>query len=136
MVVSDGRYTGEIDFYAYAENKASAVLDLAQRYGYELSDSYAYSDSVTDIPMLSKVGHPFVVNPDRALRREAGHRNWPVLEFNHPVRLRDRVADHMPHLPAIGTPRASVVAAIVSVTAVVTATVVVWLTARRRPSPA
>lgn len=91
MVVEDGRYTGEIAFYCYGENKAAAVRELASREGYALEHCYAYSDSITDIPMLETVGHPAVVNPDRALRKEAALRGWPVLNFSRPVSLRDRI---------------------------------------------
>jgi HAD superfamily hydrolase (TIGR01490 family) len=91
MVVEDGRYTGEIDFYAYAENKAEAVRDLAEREGYALEDCYAYSDSATDRPMLEAVGHPYAVNPDKTLRRHAAEHGWPVLDFTKPVELRKRV---------------------------------------------
>ena len=65
MVVEDGRYTGEIDFYAYAGNKAAAIQELAAAEGYDLARCYAYSDSATDLPMLEAVGHPYAVNPDR-----------------------------------------------------------------------
>ena len=71
MVTADGRYTGEIDFYAYGENKAAAMRRVAEEGGYDLADCYAYSDSITDLPMLSAVGHPTAVNPDRALRKAA-----------------------------------------------------------------
>jgi HAD superfamily hydrolase (TIGR01490 family) len=91
MVIEEGRYTGEIAFYAYAENKAEAIRALAEREGYDLARSYAYSDSATDQPMLEVVGHPYAVNPDKALRRAAGERGWPVLDFNRPVELRKRV---------------------------------------------
>ena len=91
MVVEDGRYTGEIEYYAYGENKATAIRELAEREGYDLARCYAYSDSVTDLPMLEAVGHPYAVNPDRALRKEARRRDWPVLVFTRPVRLRDRL---------------------------------------------
>lgn len=91
MVVEDGRYTGEIAFYCYGEGKAQAVRELAAREGYALEHCFAYSDSTTDLPMLEAVGHPAVVNPDRALRREAGARNWPVLTFSRPVSIRDRL---------------------------------------------
>src|ERR687883_409755 len=50
--VRDVRYTGEIAFYAYGENKATAVRELARAHAYRLEDSYAYSDSATDLPML------------------------------------------------------------------------------------
>lgn len=88
MQVVDGRYTGEIDFYAYGENKAVAIRALADRLGYDLDASYAYSDSITDAPMLAVVGHAFAVNPDRGLRRMAAEEGWGVLTFDRPVLLR------------------------------------------------
>jgi len=91
MQIAEGRYTGDIDYYAYAENKAIAIKDLALQNGYDLSRSYAYSDSITDIHMLDVVGHPYAVNPDRELRRQAEQRGWPVLVFTQPVTLRSRV---------------------------------------------
>ncbi|NUR26529.1 MAG: HAD family hydrolase [Catenulispora sp.] len=94
MAVDDeGRYSGEIEFYAYADNKAKAIIELAAERGYDLSRSFAYSDSATDIPMLEAVGHPYAVNPDRALRKEAVVREWPVLVFDKPVALRSRVGE-------------------------------------------
>ena len=69
MQVEDGTYTGEILFYAYGPGKAGAMRALAAEQGYDLSQSYAYSDSYTDLPMLEVVGHPFAVNPDADLRR-------------------------------------------------------------------
>jgi HAD superfamily hydrolase (TIGR01490 family) len=96
MVVEDGCYTGAVDFYAAGPNKAIAVRELAAERSYDLADSYAYSDSISDTPLLETVGHPTAVNPDRALRRTAAERGWPVLEFRHPVplmrRLRQRPA--------------------------------------------
>ena len=91
MVQEEGRYTGEIEFYAYAGNKASAMEALADAEGYDLAASFAYSDSSTDVPMLAAVGHPHAVNPDKALRKIAAERGWPVLDFVKPVELRKRV---------------------------------------------
>lgn len=91
MVVEDGKYTGEVAFYCFAEGKAEAIRELARREGYALEHCYAYSDSITDLPMLEAVGHPSVVNPDRALRKEAVAHEWPVLTFSRPVSLRDRI---------------------------------------------
>jgi len=90
MVVEDGKYTGEIAFYCYGEGKVEAIRALAAREGYALEHCYAYSDSITDVPMLEAVGHPTVVNPDRTLRKEAAARGWPVQTFSKPVSLRDR----------------------------------------------
>jgi HAD superfamily hydrolase (TIGR01490 family) len=91
MVAVDGRYTGEIDFYCYGENKATAIKQLAAERGYELDACHAYSDSITDLPMLEAVGHPTVVNADRALRAIAIERDWPALTFSKPVSLRSRL---------------------------------------------
>jgi len=83
---AEGRYTGEMEFYAYGEGKARRIRELATERGYDLVDCFAYSDSVTDIPMLEAVGHPHAVNPDRQLRRVALARGWPVLAFAGTVR--------------------------------------------------
>ncbi|MEP7089978.1 MAG: HAD-IB family hydrolase [Nocardioidaceae bacterium] len=91
MRIVDGHYTGEIDYYAYGEHKGAALQRLAEENDYDLSLSYAYSDSITDIAMLEAVGHPCAVNPDRDLRREAVARGWPVLVFTRPVALRSRM---------------------------------------------
>lgn len=91
MVAVDGRYTGEIDFYCYGENKATAIKQLAAERGYELGACHAYTDSITDLPMLEAVGHPTAVNPDRALRAIASERGWPALTFSRPVSLRSRL---------------------------------------------
>ena len=92
MVQDEGRYTGEIEFYAYAANKALAIQELAELEGYDLAASHAYSDSSTDIPMLEIVGFPHAVNPDRMLRKVATDRGWDVLDFVRPVQLRKRVS--------------------------------------------
>ena len=88
---ADGRYTGELEFYAYGAHKAEAIREMAVAEGLDLAGSYAYSDSITDLPMLELVGHPVAVNPDRELTRVAREREWDVRYFQHPVRLRDRV---------------------------------------------
>lgn len=87
----DGNYTGELAFYAYGPFKSEAIREIAMREDIDLSASYAYSDSVTDLPMLEAVGHPVAVNPDKDLAREARERDWEVRVFQRPVRLRDRV---------------------------------------------
>lgn len=92
VIDDDGCYTGEIEFYAYAEGKAEAVMEIAEKNGYDLDRSYAYSDSATDLPLLDAVGHPYAVNPDKALRKVAAERGWPVLVFSKPVALQSRRA--------------------------------------------
>ncbi|MGI8762275.1 MAG: HAD family hydrolase [Jatrophihabitantaceae bacterium] len=101
MVVEDGKYTGEIGRYAYADGKAIAVRELAEQRGYDLGASYAYSDSATDVPMLEAVGHPFAVNADRALRKIAVERDWPLLTFSNAVPLRERISGLRPEHPTV-----------------------------------
>lgn len=91
LAEADGRYTGEVDFYAYGPHKATAMRDLADERGYDLTASFAYSDSETDAPMLEAVGHPFAVNPDKTLRGLATENGWPVLAFDRPVSMRSRL---------------------------------------------
>jgi HAD superfamily hydrolase (TIGR01490 family) len=98
----EGNYAGEMEFYAYGENKAVAMRETAEREGIDLSESWAYSDSATDLPMLEAVGHPVVVNPDRELARVARDRQWEVRKFERPVRLRDRVPTPPPAPTAVG----------------------------------
>ncbi len=81
LTAVDGRWTGDLDVYAYGPHKAVMARDLADEHGYDLARSTAYSDSVTDLPLLELVGRPHAVNPDRALLRAARGRQWPVLRF-------------------------------------------------------
>jgi HAD superfamily hydrolase (TIGR01490 family) len=113
LLDDEGRYTGEVAFWAYGPWKAEAMRGLAEERGIDLDASYAYSDSATDLPMLEAVGHPVVVNPDRELARVARQRQWEVVTFARPVRLRDRVPVP-PARPALG---GTVLAAVAGVAA-------------------
>ena len=123
MVVEDGKYTGEIAAYRYGPAKAEAIRELAAARNYDLSECYAYSDSVTDVPMLEAVGHPTAVNPDRALRKVAVERGWPVLVFSNAVPLRERLA-------GLRAPRAATTLGMAGV-GVATAAGVAWYAHRR-----
>jgi HAD superfamily hydrolase (TIGR01490 family) len=80
--VRDGVYTGRAAGpFTYREGKAEAIRQLAERDGIDLSESYAYSDSESDLPMLRLVGHPVAVNPDAELARVARAEGWEVLRF-------------------------------------------------------
>ena len=118
----DGRYTGELEFYSYGEQKGEAIRALAERSGLDLAGSYAYSDSSTDVPMLEAVGNPVAVNPDRDLRRHAEEHGWQIRDFRRPVRLRSR-------LPTVPKPRPSVAAA---AGAVAIGVVMAWVVFRSR----
>jgi HAD superfamily hydrolase (TIGR01490 family) len=122
VVDLDGRYTGEMAFYAYGPFKAEAIERLAATERIDLEHSYAYSDSYTDVPMLEVVGHPVAVNPDRVLARLARERSWEVRQFTRPVRLRDRVP--VPNLPTA--------AALGGVALAATGAVVAWRLGRQR----
>jgi HAD superfamily hydrolase (TIGR01490 family) len=80
--IVDGVYTGRALQPAHGEGKARAVCELAEREGFDLSRSTAYSDSHTDLPFLEVVGRPVAVNPDRRLRRVAADRGWPIVAFS------------------------------------------------------
>lgn len=81
--IVDGVYTGRLAApFCYGEGKADVVRRLAADRGYDLTRCYAYADSISDLPILSLVGHPVAVNPDRSLMTVAHRRGWPVVEFN------------------------------------------------------
>ena len=80
--ISDGIYTGRlVGEPLHGPAKAEAVRALAEREGLDLARCSAYSDSLNDLPMLSLVGHPVVINPDPDLRREARRRGWEIRDF-------------------------------------------------------
>lgn len=95
-----GRMTGRLTSYNQGEGKALACVALARTRGWDLGASWAYSDSVSDLPMLEAVGHPVAVNPDKGLLAVARQRHWQVSRFTRTVRVRptrERVL-----LPALG----------------------------------
>jgi HAD superfamily hydrolase (TIGR01490 family) len=102
--IVDGFYTGRLATPPmHGPQKAQAVADLAAERGFDLSESYAYSDSQHDLPLLELVGHPVAVNPDGALRQRARELGWPVHDFRR-EHLKTRYA---------GPAKATAVAAIV-----------------------
>ncbi|MGH2753689.1 MAG: HAD family hydrolase [Actinomycetota bacterium] len=124
--VKDGKYTGELDFYAYGPYKVDAMKELAEVHDIDLAGSYAYTDSITDLPMLQTVGHPVPVNPDKELRRVASERGWKVEWFGKPVSLRDR-------LPQFRTPDMTPTNKAAAIAGVVTIGVAAWWLTRREP---
>lgn len=81
--IVDGIYTGRLAApFCYGEGKVDAIRELARFEGYDLHQCYAYSDSWSDLPMLSAVGHPVAVNPDSSLERHARAHGWPVVIFS------------------------------------------------------
>jgi HAD superfamily hydrolase (TIGR01490 family) len=90
MEVQNGYYTGQAEFFNYGAAKVESMMRLAASVGYDLGASYAYSDSVTDLPMLEAVGHAAVVNPSRAFRQLAEERGWQVIRFSQPASVRSQ----------------------------------------------
>lgn len=125
-VDSNGKYTGELEFYAYGPFKADAIAEMAKEKDIDLAESYAYSDSQTDIPMLEVVGHPVAVNPDKELLRAARANKWPIQQFSHPMTLRDQRA----------TARLRVATGLMLASSVLTAVAIVaaWTLSRRSHS--
>jgi HAD superfamily hydrolase (TIGR01490 family) len=94
--VVDGVYTGrEGGPFTYREGKAEAIRELAAHRQIDLTASYAYSDSESDLPMLRAVGHPVVVNPDAELARVAKEEGWEIMRF-------DRLGRRLKAVAAIG----------------------------------
>ena len=78
----DGRATGRLSPPVLAgATKALWMREYAEREGLSLNDSYAYADSMSDLPMLSVVGHPTAANPDARLRSTARRHDWPVIDL-------------------------------------------------------
>jgi HAD superfamily hydrolase (TIGR01490 family) len=85
--VHDGVYTGKPDGpFTYRDGKAEAIREVAAREGLDLSQSWAYSDSESDLPMLRAVGHPVAVNPDAELARVAREEGWEIMRFDRLAR--------------------------------------------------
>lgn len=80
--VDNGVYTGRLAGpFCYGEGKAEAIAALAAERGIDLSGSWSYSDSMSDVPMMELVGHAVAVNPDSELASLSRQRGWPVVIF-------------------------------------------------------
>jgi HAD superfamily hydrolase (TIGR01490 family) len=85
LEVRDGRFTGRIvEPACYGPGKVIWVERFAAERRVDLTKSYFYTDSYSDLPLLERVGHPVAVNPDRRLRRHARRRGWPIVQFYDP----------------------------------------------------
>ena len=80
--VDNGVYTGRLDGpFCYGEGKAEAITALASERGIDLANSWSYSDSMSDLPMMEIVGNAVAVNPDAELATLSRSRGWPVVIF-------------------------------------------------------
>jgi HAD superfamily hydrolase (TIGR01490 family) len=100
--IRDGYYTGQPDGpFTYRDGKPVAMREVAEREDIDLAESWGYSDSESDLPMLRAVGHPVVVNPDLPLMRVAREEGWQVMTFDR-LRRRVRIAAVGVALGAVG----------------------------------
>jgi len=91
FVVEEGRFTGKLVHpVPFGRGKVELAESYAAREGISLEHSYFYSDSITDLPLLARVGHPRVVNPDPRLALVARQRSIPVLDWGSPDGPYDR----------------------------------------------
>jgi putative phosphoserine phosphatase/1-acylglycerol-3-phosphate O-acyltransferase len=98
---TDGTYDGTLDGpFVWSAGKLSAVRDWAVAHGVDLAESFAYSDSVYDTPLLAAVGHPFVVNPDPRMKLMAAARRWPTLDLSAAADLTKDVSS-MAKIPVV-----------------------------------
>ena len=94
LIVREGRFTGEVvQPVCYGRGKVYWAERFAAEHGVDLTASFFYTDSITDLPLLDRVGHPRVVHPDPRLRRLAQRRGWQV--------LRPRLGETMDTSPAL-----------------------------------
>jgi putative phosphoserine phosphatase/1-acylglycerol-3-phosphate O-acyltransferase len=94
-VNDDGTYTGSLDGnFVWAAGKLAAVRRWAQDHDVELAESWFYSDSIYDTPLMAAVGHPVVVNPDPRMVFVALARRWPIVHLDVPPGV--------PKLPLLG----------------------------------
>jgi phosphoserine phosphatase len=81
-VDAEGRFTGSFDGpFVYGPGKVEAMEAFAAAHGIDLTESFAYSDSLSDLPMLRAVGHPVAVNPDPPLAEIAREEGWQTMRF-------------------------------------------------------
>lgn len=78
--VKNNKFTGNVEKFLYADEKANSARKLADEKGWDLENSYAYSDSITDLPLLELVGNPVVVNPDKELEKIAKNKEWKIIK--------------------------------------------------------
>lgn len=89
LEVASGCWTGNLgSVHMSGQQKARAIRNIAARYGLSLWDSYAYGNSMSDLPMLDSVGRRVAVNPSAQLRRIARSEGWPAVDWKMPATAR------------------------------------------------
>ena len=96
-----GFFLPELERYAMGQGKVDAINEIVEQQDIDLEGSYAYSDSITDLPMMEMVGNPVAVNPEKELRKVTEERGWPILEFQRPVSLGEPLRNRVPKSGAL-----------------------------------
>lgn len=91
-----GFFLPEMEQYVMGDGKVDAIQSIADERNIDLAESYAYSDSASDLPMLELVGHPVAVNPEKDLRKLAEEKEWPVMDFHLAVSVGSRIPKPTP----------------------------------------
>ncbi|MFK8027637.1 MAG: HAD family hydrolase [Gammaproteobacteria bacterium] len=79
--IVEGNYTGELDTPCFAQHKLDRLNEWLDTNDFNLKDSFGYSDSHNDIPLLNAVQHPHAVDPDDNLRAHATNNDWKIISF-------------------------------------------------------
>ncbi|HED39896.1 MAG TPA: HAD family hydrolase [Chromatiales bacterium] len=80
--MSNGQYTGKVaGIPSFREGKVERLMQWLKESGHDLEDSWFYSDSHNDLPLLTLVTHPVAVDPDEALEKQANDHGWPVISL-------------------------------------------------------
>lgn len=80
--IIDNRYTGKyLGVPTFKEGKVTVLNEWLAQQNHSLGESYFYSDSINDLPLLERVSHPIAVNPDESLSDIAVQRGWPILDL-------------------------------------------------------
>jgi len=85
LELKNGMITGRTRLISFGKNKAKIIKELAKKFDLDLKKSYAYSDNNSDIAMLSVVGKPYAVNPQRKMRKHAKKQNWKIMYFQDTI---------------------------------------------------
>lgn len=129
-VDDEGRFTGRVTHAVLHSNKVDALREDATAHGIDLAASWAYSDSISDLPMLEAVGHPVAVNPDKELRRHAVTEGWLVRDFARPLAMRSRLRPAVPQAVHLRREHAHMLRTGLTLAGV--AAGAAWLVSRRR----
>jgi len=86
LETEDGKYTGRVKSIIYGDAKTVEAKRFADANGFNLENTWAYGDHISDQPLLSIVGHPTATNPSPALALVAKQKGWPIITFKNDLK--------------------------------------------------